>query len=95
VSPLTLTLTENLLTTQVTTMLVTAADAAVPLPFATLHIWLGLPGCMVTVTEYCEPAATSLANVNEPLAFTVNTSVPLVSPNVDPDASPETEPPIE
>ena len=50
ISALTVPPTVKLLVVQETLMLVTFALATVPEPFVTLHVWLGLVGCVSTVT---------------------------------------------
>jgi hypothetical protein len=74
--------------------LVTFAEAIVPDPFDTEHVCPA--GWVLTVTAYAAPAASFVANVNDPFAPTVRLSPPLSCNTTDPDDdSPDTVPPTE
>lgn len=53
----------------------TAPPATVPLPLATLQVWLA--GCVRTVTAYVPPSAIWVAKLKLPSAFSVASSPPL------------------
>ncbi len=58
---------------QATAILVTFAPASVPLPLATVQVWLS--GCTNTATLYAEPSAMA-PNVNGAFAGTMRLVVP-------------------
>jgi hypothetical protein len=78
------------LLTQVTITDVTLADATVPLPFPTVHVWP--VGCVNTVTAYALPLEIAVENVNEPALLALRllppefcrTTVPLIPDIVPP-----------
>ena len=80
------------LAVQVTTTLVTFADAMVPVPPLTVHVCPD--GWVRTVTEYALPPASFVGNVKEPLAVTDRLSPPLSCSTTVP-VSPDTVPPTE
>ena len=82
----------NALVVQVMATFETPAPAIVPLPCATVHVWLGDEGCVDTVTLYIAPSATDVVNANEPSAVTDRLS-PRLSCSISPaPTSPVTVP---
>ncbi len=66
--------TVYLLVVQVTATLVTSAPPMVPVSLVTTHVWLGVVGCVRTVTAYIAPLATAAGKVKLPSALTVRLS---------------------
>jgi len=75
---------------------VTALTVAVPLPFATVQIWLGLEGCVSTVTAYASVGPiTGVLNTKGPFVVIVRLSPPLFCKiTLELAARPDTLPPI-
>src|ERR1019366_8422842 len=65
--PVTVPLTEKVFVTHVTMTLMTFATT-VPVPLVTVQVWLGLLGCVRTVTAYIDVPEMDIENVNGPFA---------------------------
>jgi hypothetical protein len=77
-SALTVPPTVKLLVVQETLMFVTFALPTIPEPFVTLHVWLGVVGCVSTLAAYAEPFASCVVKVNTAaLALTGRFAPPL------------------
>ena len=75
------------------TTLIIFAVAIVPVFFVGVHVWLGLIGCVSTVTEYAAPSARVLVKVNDPFAVTARSLEPLFCNTNPVPVSPVTLPP--
>src|SRR5437899_1930100 len=92
--PLTVPPTVKLFVVQETPTLVTSPLPTLAEPLLTVQLWLGLVGCVRTVTLYVEPASMGVLKVNGPLAETIRSLPPLFRSTRPVPESPLTVPPI-
>src|SRR5437879_11694146 len=92
--PLTVPPTVKLFVVQETPTLVTSLLPTLAEPLVTVQLWLGLVGCVRTVTLYVEPASMGVLKVNGPLAETIRSLPPLFRSTRPVPESPLTVPPI-